>query len=317
MPAVVQVIVGGLLLAATTNHPSSPSWQCQAWAPPSLSSHQQQQRHRPSTTRLYEAAEKSSQQEAVLRKEIAQRNSVLPKKDEERYAIADGEFLEKLNDVELIDTSVPAAAPFFAEDGTDASAPSSSSRSSAAARIERLTKPRAYPLFLAEKAAELVEATVADFAKTFHLASESPYSSYQESSSQQGPNGSRTNGKERVVILGTGWGAASFLKAIDTEQHDVTVISPRNYFVFTPMLAGASVGTVEYRSITEPCVPRCLIRNGQRHACHPHPFRCLTHAGFEKSTERPSIWRPPPVRSILRHGPLRASRSCATGTRAR
>jgi len=32
----------------------------------------------------------------------------------------------------------------------------------------------------------------------------------------------------------------------------VTVISPRNYFLFTPMLAGASVGTVEYRSITEP-----------------------------------------------------------------
>jgi len=30
------------------------------------------------------------------------------------------------------------------------------------------------------------------------------------------------------------------------------VISPRNHFVFTPMLAGASVGTVEYRSITEP-----------------------------------------------------------------
>ena len=58
--------------------------------------------------------------------------------------------------------------------------------------------------------------------------------------------------KERIVVLGTGWGAASFLKDIDTSLYDVTIISPRNYFLFTPMLAGASVGTVEYRSITEP-----------------------------------------------------------------
>jgi hypothetical protein len=245
VPSVVQVIIaGGLLLAATDNlrSSSSPSssWRCQAWAPPSS-------QHRPRSTRLYKAAENS--REAVLRKEIAQRNSVLPKKDEERYAIADGEFLEKLNDVESIDTSVPAE-PFFASESQGSA--STSSSSGAAARIERLTKPRAYPLFLAEKAAELVEATVADFAKTFHLSAESPYSYYEES---RGPNGSRSTDKERVVILGTGWGAASFLKAIDTEQYDVTVISPRNYFVFTPMLAGASVGTVEYRSITEPYVP--------------------------------------------------------------
>ncbi|EED87181.1 predicted protein [Thalassiosira pseudonana CCMP1335] len=58
--------------------------------------------------------------------------------------------------------------------------------------------------------------------------------------------------KEHLIVLGTGWGAASFLKNIDTDKYDVTVISPRNYFVFTPMLAGASVGTVDFKSITEP-----------------------------------------------------------------
>jgi len=58
--------------------------------------------------------------------------------------------------------------------------------------------------------------------------------------------------REKVLVLGTGWGAASFLKDIDPRKFDVTVISPRNYFLFTPMLAGASVGSVEYRSITEP-----------------------------------------------------------------
>jgi NADH dehydrogenase FAD-containing subunit len=58
--------------------------------------------------------------------------------------------------------------------------------------------------------------------------------------------------KETIVVLGTGWGAASFLKNVDTDKYDVTVVSPRNYFVFTPMLAGASVGTVDFKSITEP-----------------------------------------------------------------
>jgi NADH dehydrogenase FAD-containing subunit len=42
-----------------------------------------------------------------------------------------------------------------------------------------------------------------------------------------------------------GWGAASFLRNINTDKYDVTVISPRNSLVFAPMLACASVGTVE------------------------------------------------------------------------
>lgn len=64
----------------------------------------------------------------------------------------------------------------------------------------------------------------------------------------------RTGQKERekIVVLGTGWGAAAFLKGIDADKYDITVISPRNFFLFTPMLAGASVGSVDFRSITEP-----------------------------------------------------------------
>jgi hypothetical protein len=58
--------------------------------------------------------------------------------------------------------------------------------------------------------------------------------------------------KEKVVILGAGWGSASFLKGIDTQRYDVTIISPRNYFIYTPMLAGSAVGTVDIRSITQP-----------------------------------------------------------------
>uniref|UniRef100_A0A7S0HES5 FAD/NAD(P)-binding domain-containing protein n=1 Tax=Hanusia phi TaxID=3032 RepID=A0A7S0HES5_9CRYP len=58
--------------------------------------------------------------------------------------------------------------------------------------------------------------------------------------------------KPKVVIAGSGWGAHALLKIIDTNVLDVVCVSPRSYFIFTPMLASASVGTVEYRSITEP-----------------------------------------------------------------
>lgn len=62
----------------------------------------------------------------------------------------------------------------------------------------------------------------------------------------------RTDVKEKLVVLGTGWGSHAFLKTIDATKYDVKVISPRNYFMFTPMLAASAVGTVEFRSICEP-----------------------------------------------------------------
>jgi len=64
--------------------------------------------------------------------------------------------------------------------------------------------------------------------------------------------------KKKVVILGTGWGGISFLKNLDPSKYDVRVVSPRNYFVFTPLLPGVTSGTVEARSITEPI--RRIIR---------------------------------------------------------
>ena len=100
-------------------------------------------------------------------------------------------------------------------------------------RIEKASKERAYPLFLAEKTASFLIDPFTSPAKTL-------------------PSPFNPTPKEQVVVLGTGWGAAAFLKNIDTDKYDVTVISPRNYFVFTPMLAGASVGSVDFKSITEP-----------------------------------------------------------------
>lgn len=54
-------------------------------------------------------------------------------------------------------------------------------------------------------------------------------------------------GRKKLVILGTGWGGYSLLRNIDKKLFDVVVISPRNYFLFTPMLASTTVGTVEFR----------------------------------------------------------------------
>lgn len=64
--------------------------------------------------------------------------------------------------------------------------------------------------------------------------------------------------KKKVVVLGTGWAGTSFLKKLDNSSYDVQVISPRNYFAFTPLLPSVTVGTVEARSIVEPI--RSIVR---------------------------------------------------------
>mmetsp|Transcript_12489 Transcript_12489/g.38103 ORF Transcript_12489/g.38103 Transcript_12489/m.38103 type:complete len:564 (+) Transcript_12489:200-1891(+) len=58
--------------------------------------------------------------------------------------------------------------------------------------------------------------------------------------------------RPRMVILGSGWGAHSLAKVIDAIKYEVVVVSPRNYFLFTPMLPSTAVGTIEFRSIVEP-----------------------------------------------------------------
>lgn len=57
--------------------------------------------------------------------------------------------------------------------------------------------------------------------------------------------------KKKVVVLGTGWAGISFLKDLDITSYDVQVVSPQNYFAFTPLLPSVTCGTVEARSIVE------------------------------------------------------------------
>lgn len=58
-------------------------------------------------------------------------------------------------------------------------------------------------------------------------------------------------GSDRVVVLGGGW--AGFQIALNANSGlPLTVISPNNHFVFTPLLASTAVGTLEFRCIQEP-----------------------------------------------------------------
>jgi|UniRef100_A0A8J9TFD5 NADH dehydrogenase FAD-containing subunit len=220
-----------LQLIVTTHAYAFPKpTQSSRWATPATTGTSSAAKHFVSRSRSTTSLAASTQKKPEeLRREIAERNSLV--EDEAQYAVADGELLERMGTTD----AVAAEETDVKTDYTDMYS-----------RMKRMTKPRAYPLFLAEKGVEFLEGTVHDIAKSFQRTAETG-----AATSTSDVNGS-VGQKERVVVLGTGWGSASLLKEIDTDLYDVTVISPRNYFLFTPMLAGASVGTVEYRSITEP-----------------------------------------------------------------
>ncbi|XBW35102.1 hypothetical protein QEN19_000664 [Hanseniaspora menglaensis] len=65
------------------------------------------------------------------------------------------------------------------------------------------------------------------------------------------PAAETNNNKKKIVILGSGWAAITLLKSIDTELYSITLVSPRDHFLFTPLLPSAPVGTVALESITE------------------------------------------------------------------
>lgn len=57
--------------------------------------------------------------------------------------------------------------------------------------------------------------------------------------------------RPKLVVLGSGWGAVGVLKSLSYGDYDVTVISPTNYFLFTPLLPSAATGTLEVKTLIE------------------------------------------------------------------
>lgn len=58
--------------------------------------------------------------------------------------------------------------------------------------------------------------------------------------------------KPRLVVIGCGWGSVALLKNLNPDNYHVTVVSTNNYFLYTPLLPSATVGTLELRSLIEP-----------------------------------------------------------------
>ena len=58
--------------------------------------------------------------------------------------------------------------------------------------------------------------------------------------------------KSHLVVVGAGWGGFRLARDIDKQKYDVTVLSPRNHFLFTPLLPSTAVGTLEFRCVQEP-----------------------------------------------------------------
>ncbi|KDR70250.1 hypothetical protein GALMADRAFT_255137 [Galerina marginata CBS 339.88] len=68
--------------------------------------------------------------------------------------------------------------------------------------------------------------------------------------------------KKTLVVLGSGWGSTSLLKTLDTTDYNVVVISPKNFFLFTPLLPSVAAGTLNPRSIIQPT--RYITRHKSR-----------------------------------------------------
>ena len=77
------------------------------------------------------------------------------------------------------------------------------------------------------------------------------------------PENTRCKNKPKLVIVGSGWGSVALLKTLNPDDYHVTVVSPVNYFLFTPMLPSATVGTLEFRSLVEPV--RRIVQRAKGH----------------------------------------------------
>ena len=52
--------------------------------------------------------------------------------------------------------------------------------------------------------------------------------------------------------MGAGWAGYRLACDVDKTMYDVVLVSPRNQFLFTPLLPSSAVGTLEFRAILEP-----------------------------------------------------------------
>ena len=45
----------------------------------------------------------------------------------------------------------------------------------------------------------------------------------------------------KILLVGSGWASTSFIKNIDTNKYDLSVVSPTKNFIYTPLLANSII----------------------------------------------------------------------------
>lgn len=138
----------------------------------------------------------------------------------QRHAIRDGLTRLHFEDEKMKVEAAPV------KDGKESETAPLSEAEKAKKTVDELTRTRPYPLFVTEKVVGTVERTAKSLGKSFNRLS-------QPDDQDDAPI-AKKKPREKVVCLGVGWASAAFLADIDTNLYDVTVISPRNHFVFTP-----------------------------------------------------------------------------------
>ena len=58
--------------------------------------------------------------------------------------------------------------------------------------------------------------------------------------------------RERVLILGSGWGGYTLSRRLSPKTYAPLIMSPRSYFVFTPLLTNTASGSLDFSNIVEP-----------------------------------------------------------------
>lgn len=58
--------------------------------------------------------------------------------------------------------------------------------------------------------------------------------------------------------------------AARSETFDIVLVSPRNYFLYTPLLPAVAAGSMEERSIVEPVRSIMNHKVGETHNTHTH-----------------------------------------------
>jgi len=114
---------------------------------------------------------------------------------------------------------------------------------------------------------------------------------------QPGPQSG--SNKKKVVVVGCGWAGAQVLRDLDPKKFDISLVSPRNHMIFTPLLPQTATGTLEFRSVLESIGVFPILLHSYNHSARSqrslsvsgrsYPASCnLSSRGCHQST--PSRW---------------------------